>query len=415
MARAKSDGAIPSRLRNLGLVRIAVLAVAGLPGAWFAFLLAVSGVTRTTNPQLALTFMPDESTALAARAEELFLAKPEQPSPDVRAMALAALRQQAINPKALRLLGFVADSHGDPVKAEAYMRLAEKLTRRDPGAQLWLVESSARKGDTKQTLVHYDIALRTAPNTQPLLFPQLLGALEDAEIRAALKPYVRAKQSWAAGFMSYANANSKDLPSLTSLYLESGGMVDPKEDRDQRYQLISRLINEKYFSDASRLYRVMPGAAKARLTDIGFDAQDRDGGAGPMGWQILDDPDAGGGFGGDDKGQRANLSVFANSSTTRPVATKLLYLAPGPFLFSARLVALDRGEGGFLRWQMLCPSRESSVPFWTFDTISVSTRVALAIPSDCPVQRIELVVSGGQGQTGLEATIANIAISRRAN
>ena len=415
MARAKSGGAIISRLRNLGLVRIAILTVGGLAGAWLAFLLAASGVTRTTNPQLALTFMPDDSTALAARAEELFLAKPEQPSPDVSAMALAALREQPINPKALRLLGFVADSQGDPVKAKAYMRLAEKLTRRDPGAQLWLIESSARKGDTKQTLVHYDVALRTSPNTQPLLFPQLLGALEDAEIRAALKPYVRAEKSWAAGFIAHAVANSKDLPSLTRLYLDSGGLVDPKEDRDQRYQLISRLINEKYFSDASRLYLAMQGAAKARLTDIGFASLDRDGGAGPMGWQILDDSDAGGGFAGGEKGQRPTLSVFANSSTTRPVATKLMYLAPGSYLFSARLATLDRGDGGFLRWQMLCPSRESGAPFWTFDTISVSTQAALSVPPDCPVQRIDLVVSGGKGQTGLEATIANIAINRRTN
>lgn len=414
MARSRFATAVSGGFGKIGLLRVSLLAIAGLSGAWLAFIVAVSGVTRTTNPQLALTFLPNDSMALAARAEELFLAEPEKPSNQVRELALSALRQQPINPKALRLLGYAAEAAGDTVKAEAYFRQAEKLTRRDPVAQLWLIENAVQKGDTKQALVHYDIALRTSPPIQELLFPNLLAALDDTEIRAALRPYVRAQQGWAAGFLSYANANGKDLPALTSLILESGGLADPVADRSQRFQLMSRLISERYFAEASRLYFRMPGARKERLTDAGFDSLDQDGGSGPMGWQIIDDPDAGGGFAAGESGQRPTLSVFANSSTTRTVATKLLYLVPGSYVFSTKLAAIERGDGGFLRWQLTCASGESAAPLWSFDTISSTVKAQFAVPPQCNAQRLDLIVSGGKGQTGLEATIAAAALSRSA-
>ena len=129
-----------------------------------------------------------------------------------------------------------------------------------------------------------------------------------------------------------------------------------------------------------------------------------------MGWQLLEDPDAGGGFIGNVGDRQTMLSLFANSATTRPVATKLLYLKPGTYLFSARLANLDRGDGGFLRWQLRCPAI-GGAPVWTIDSINVALRAELAVPANCPVQYLDLIASGGKGQTGLEATIASVSVA----
>jgi hypothetical protein len=287
MAKPKILSRLAKTIRKAWTFRIGLLLLLGLVGAWFAFALAVSGVTRTKNPQIALSFIPNESTALAARADQLFFANPSKPPKEARELALTSLRQQALNARALRLLGYYADAQGDNLKADALVRQAAKLSRREAGAQLWLIEANARKGDTEQTLVHYDIVLRTKPDTQILLFPRLLAAIEDADVRAALKPYIRKERGWAGGFLFYANGNSKNLPALVDLIAETGGIPDRESAHNQELGLLSRLVTEKYFSDARRLYLQMDAAKAARLTSAAFDPSDRGGRFGPMGWQMI--------------------------------------------------------------------------------------------------------------------------------
>lgn len=410
MARPKKPNALLASLRSVGIARILILVVLGLVGAWFAAALAISGVARIKAPQAAILAVPNESTALAARADQIFFANPKSPPRAVELLARRAIENQPINAKALRILGYVADAKGDTEMAEKYVRMAAKLSRREPGAQLWLIEAYARKGDVAQTLIHYDIVLRTKPETQTILFPRLVNAIDDREIRTALTPYIRGKNGWAADFLFFANANSKNLPVLVDLILETGGLVDAESARSQELSLLSRLVVESYFDDALRLYVQMPETKPARLTSAAFDSSDRDARFGRMGWQLHDDPDAGGGFSGRNRDEKTMLSVFANSATTRPVATKLLYLKPGKYLFSARLANLDRGDGGFLRWQLRCPAI-GGAPIWTIDSINSSLRAELIVPANCPVQFLDLIASGGKGQTGLEATIASVSVS----
>jgi hypothetical protein len=236
-----------------------------------------------------------------------------------------------------------------------------------------------------------------------------LNAIEDQDIRTALKPYIRAENGWGSSFLFYANASSKNLPVLTDLVVETGGLVDAESAKSQELGLLGRLVGEKYFADARRLFLQMPGAKPARMTSAALDASDRNAQFGPMGWQLIDDPDAGGGFTGKAGDKRVTLSLFANSGTTRPVATKLLYLRPGSYLFSVRLSNLDRGEGGFLRWQLRCPSDASGAPLWTIDSINASLRATFSVPANCPVQFVDLIASGGKGQTGLEATVSSVS------
>jgi hypothetical protein len=75
-----------------------------------------------------------------------------------------------------------------------------------------------------------------------------------------------------------------------------------------------------------------------------------------------------------------------------------------------RLSNLDRGDGGFLRWQLRCPAIPAA-PIWTIDSINASLRASFSIPANCPAQFLDLIASGGKGQTGLEATVASVAIT----
>ncbi len=408
--RQRKSFAILDAIKATGAIRIATFSFLGIVGAWFAFALAVSGVTRIKAPAAALAVMPGESVALASRADQLFLANPQNPPLEVKRLALKGLESQPINPKALRLLGYIEDAGGNSKKAEAYVRMAAKLSRREAGAQLWLIEASAREGDIRQTLVHYDIALRTKPDTQNMLFPRLVNAIEDPEIRAALKPYIRSENGWGANFLSVAISTSKDLSALTRLILETGGLSDPDEARTQEVALIGRLVSERYFGEARQIFLQMPGAQATKLSSTAFSSSDRDARFGAIGWQAINDPDAGGGF--SDNGKRIALSVFANSSTTRPVAIKLLYLKPSNYILDVRISNIDRGNGGFLRWELRCPDAGGGKILWSVDSITASLMARFNIPAGCPVQYLNLIASGGNGQTGLEATISSVTISQ---
>ncbi|MFD1766080.1 tetratricopeptide repeat protein [Sphingorhabdus buctiana] len=412
MRRSNKRSRFIKLLNSIGIVRLLLVLVAGIGGSSLIFALTVSGVTRIKNPQLALMFVPTDSSALAARADQLLFSSLKKPAPEVRSFARAALIQQAINPKALRVLGYYADAQGDAVAAETLVRYSARLSRRETGAQLWLIEASARRNDTQQALKHYDIVLRTKPEVQSLLFPRLVSAIEEPEVRAALIPYIKNGSSWTIPFLFYANANSGNLNVVVDLVLESGGLADVDAAKSQILGLLERLVKAEQFTEARRLYMGLPGSNPTKLKSVEFSNSDRTGEFGAIGWLLVVDPDAGGQFIESNAGDRPRLAIFANASTTRTVASKLLYLSPGDYQFDARVTPIDRGYGGSIRWQLRCAAKRSGTEIWTFDVVDATARDALTIPSNCPVQFLDLIASGGNGQTGLEAIISSVRVIR---
>ncbi len=410
MSKRRKPNKFSAYFREMNPVRGALILSGGIALSWLSFGLAVSGVTRTNNAETALQFIGNDPIALASRADQIFTANPEAPARLVKTMALAAIREQAINPSALRVLGYYTDAQENPKEAERLILKSAEFSRREFGSQLWLIEASVRKNDVKQALVHYDYALRTRPDSHALLFPTLVSALDDESIRAALKPYIRGKNGWAAAFLNFANGNSQNLPALVDLMVSTGGLPDEEAAKPQELALLSRLVAERFFKEARHLYMQIPDASSARLVSSAFDKTDSEGGHGAIGWQVIDDPDAGGSFSGKAPNSQMELMVFANSSTTRELASKLLYLMPGPYKFRVELKSLNRGDGGFLRWEFRCLSTPNAAPTWSLDSISMRNQATFDVQEACPVQRLTLVASGGKGQTGLEATIKDVAL-----
>jgi hypothetical protein len=410
--RSKKENRRLNALKQISMVRVGGVVVMAFVGGALSFALAVSGVVRTKNPQAALAIMPTESTALAARADQLLFANPTKLSPAITNLARQALIQQSANAKAVRLLGYVADMKGDSQRALALIKMSERLSRRDVGAQMWLIEHHARANDTVETLQHYDIVLTTTPNTQPILFPRLSNAIGEASIRTALMPYIRQERGWANAFLTYAINDKKALTSTVALVSEARKLPGSENSRSQLITLLGRLVAENRFEDARLIYGLVPGAKQARLIDPAFDDSDRDTNFGIMGWSVLNEPDAGGGFSTQKSDVKPSLSIYANSGNTRVVATKLLYLQPGKYQLLIKLSRLERGDGGYLQFRLRCPAQTPSTPFWI---LGLSTKFAsspLPIPGDCQVQLLEIVASGGKGQLGMEAVVDSIAISR---
>lgn len=414
MVRRRNESRLSSALKRAGNVRILIAITIAIGGGWLSVLLAVSGVTRTKNPEIAIKVVPIESNALANRADHIFFKNSTKPSSTVTQLARKALEQQAINPKAVRLLGYAADAKGDKLRALALVKMAERLSRREPGAQLWQIEHYAQANDNKKTLHHYDILLTTKPDTHALLFPRLSNAIEDASVRAALIPYLKQKKQWMNEFLWHSINNDKKLSNVVNLIVESSGLSrDDENALAQQLTLLGRLVSEKQFDEARRIYTLMPNADVTLLANPAFVDLDREARFGVMGWQIHDDPNAGGVFAGEkDQGPPA-LTIFTNPSTTRTVASRLMYLRPGSYLFRAKLSRLQRGDGGYIRIQMRCPTNSGEAPVWVYQLDRGRLPAPLEVPTSCPVQFLDIVGSGGVGQIGMEADIHSIAIVRK--
>ena len=416
MARKAKENRFLGAVKAIGPIRIVLCLLLAIVGSLLAVALTISGITRYKNPQAALLMMPGDSIALAARADQLLAANPTAPPPQAVRFSVRALQEQALNAKAIRILGFAADAKGERLRALALIQLAERLSRRETGAQLWLIEYHAQANDTVKTIKHYDILLKTKPDTQGLLFPRLSNAIADAPVRAALLPHVRQNKVWTSSFLWHAISNDKHLSNIVNLIAENGGFpknrAGDNTSREQEKRLLTRLVAENRFADARRIYALVPGADPALLTNPAFADTDRDGRFGVMGWQIVDDPNAGGGF-STKKGQgRPLLSIFANSATTRPVASRLLYLQPGGYRLSVAFEQFERGDGGYVQFRMRCPQSEAGAPLWTFDVAPGRGQGQFDVPSDCPVQFLDIIASGGEGQLGLEAVIRSVTIGQ---
>lgn len=412
MNKKKATSGVKAMIANIGIVRILGLTLIAAVGSWLSFSLALSGIMRNKNPAVALKFVPGESNALAARADHMYFADTKNPPTGGRALAVDAIRQQAINARALRVLGYYEEAIGEKKAVESLIRESAHLSRREPGAQLWLIDASVRQGNPQEALSHYDILLRTKPSSQNILFDRLIAAIEFPQIRSGLKPYFRSQATWPVQFLAYATTNSKNLPALVDLLIATGGLNDSPIVREQYRVLLLNLADKGHYFDVRRFYLGLLKADAALLTDPRFTTADVNGKYGPVGWTLGTEADAGGGFSQRSKDASPVMTVFADTSATRRVATRLLFLKPGAYTFAATLADVHTGEGGFIRWDMLCPTKQTQASIWTKDSVAdgaISARIQIS--ADCPVQQLNLIVAGGSAKTGTEATITSVKLT----
>ncbi len=386
--------------------------------AWLSFIHAVANITWQQNPDVALRFVPNHPLALSRKADELF-SQSQSPATlkKVEAMAKESLRGGALNPVAIRLLGYVAEVRGDRKKARELMLLSQKVSRRDFGTQLWLIEDAVERGDKKQALYHYNIALRTTPRSFDLLIPTLIGALDDPEVRSGLVPYVKEAPDWLPTFLNQAISTATDPKNVADVLMRSGRLPDRPEYTAISNQLLSVLAAKSEFFVFQRYYLSLAGAQKQALYTAGLNRSTVNIAYPPAGWQVTDSAVIGGSFSAFDKSGAAQLSAFAQSGERGELMRKYLFLEPGNYEFSANYQAESDTSDAEIRWEMQCLSASANISKW-INTTSVkqgpsAAAQAFSLGSECKYQLLTLQLAGGSNQLGMEFTLQSVSIKRR--
>lgn len=386
--------------------------------AWLSFIHAVANVTWQQNPDMALSYVPDHPLALSRKADELFAEKQDQATlAKVEAMAKESLRGGALNPVAIRLLGYVADVRGDREKARELMLLSHKVSRRDFGTQLWLIEDAVARGEKKKALYHYDIAMRTTPSSHAILFPTLAGALSDPEVRVALAPRIKAAPQWLPAFLAQATSTIENPANLADVLVKAGGL--PNNDGYWGYSnsLLAQLAAKGQFPAFRQYYLSLRGTNVATFASVALTKDTVNLRYPVAGWQITENPAFGGTFSQAGNDGRHSLSAFAGTGERGELMRKYAFFKPGNYRFIARHNSQAAAADAEVKWELLCVSATGNVGKWAVATpVRQGTFVAeqdFMIGTECPNQLLMLQVAGGSGQLGAEFTVSSVEIKRR--
>ena len=397
-------------------VKIVVITVATLYLAWLSFIHAVANITWDRNPDIALQYVPDHPLALSRKADELFAAKQDPATlAKVEAMAKQSLRGGALNPVAIRLLGYVADVRGDSKKARELMLLSHKVSRRDFGTQLWLIEDAVARNDKKTALYHYDIAMRTTPSSFPILFPTLTGALNDPEVRVALAPIVRQAPVWLPAYLGDAINTIENPANLADVLMKAGGLPDEENYRVMSNALLGQLAAKNRFPAFRQYYLSLKGNKPAAFQSASLTKDTVNLRYPAMGWQVVENVGIGGSFSQPDSKGRFSLSAFAGSGERGEVMRKILFLEPGSYRFQARYSALEAVSDADVRWDMQCLKPGGNVSKWFVDGSvrkgNFVQTLDFTISNDCRAQLLVLQAAGGSSQLGSEFTLRSVDVT----
>jgi tetratricopeptide (TPR) repeat protein len=275
------------------------------------------------------------------------------------AMASRAVAAHPFEGRALRLLGAVAEQHGDRDRAHALMRLAVATAPRDSAAQFWLAINALIDKDLDGALQRLDRLLRFEPGTYRDVFPILATIALNPIGVDPLSTYLAADVPWRPGLMGglvAEAASSTDVARLYRAIVKAGGEISEGE----LDLLANRLLTRREWPQLRKLILARaPDSATRLLHDGEFDGVGR----GPLlGWSVGKVP------GADvlmatpaDAGNRALRLVFHDRRVPFRHVSQTLLLQPGQYQFSGRTRLEDLRTALGLGWNLTCIESNASL------------------------------------------------------
>ena len=331
--------------RVFGLVTVSLFL------AWLVGIRGYADYLAGPAPERALALNSTQPEALLAKAELALVARRYA---DAERLASLALRAAPMSGPALRVLGAVAEVHGDSHKAMALIEQAVATTPRDTAGQFWLAINALANRDLPGCLQRLDRLLRIEPEVARDAFPVLATIAVSPAGVADMAKVLAPDPPWRAGFMSDLIAQAPSVIDVLRLFrgiTAAGGSVMALESD----RLAARMSAAGDWRRLRKLIAETAGsvAASELIHDGAFDGRGR----GPLlGWDIgrVSGADA---LIGDDPQRAGNrvlhLAFYGRRVPFRHVS-QLLLLRPGRYQLSGRvrLSGLETSQG--LVWTVSC-------------------------------------------------------------
>ncbi len=404
---------------RLNIARLALVTALGIGLAIASGLQAFASISEARGQDSASGFRPWVGEAPAYDADHLLAgASDAKTMAAVRQLARDSLLAQAVNARAIRLLGLTEAAVGRQGVATDLVNLSTTLSRRDIGAQLWLINRYASTDDLGAALQHYDTALRTNAEVYATLFPVLTHGIENEQIQARFLTDIQPDAPWLGSFYDYAIAQSPHPEVFARMALRARGFPASVPPLKRERAVLAQLVGKGMFAEAHGLFAGLQGFDHRVASSTAFEGLGADGQSGVMGWQTFSTPAIGGSFVGGSAGAAARLQVFATSGERALVARKILYIKAGTYTFQPVYVDVGGAGGASASWQLQCLRAGAMTSEWIRDdkaSVLLAQPIASAttIQPGCDAHYLDLNVAGGANQSGSQFSVASVLFKPR--
>lgn len=368
----------------------------------YAYVIRRSAVERAHN----LAGNDGRITALAA--QKVLTELGARGGAKAAALAREALRSDPTAVVAASTLGLSSQAEGLSQQARRWFVYAASLSRRDLQAQLWLIEDAVPRGDVSGALHHYDIALRTSTSAPELLYPVLVAAIENPEVRRQLARTLAGRPVWGAGFLLYASGNALDLRAMAALFgdLHGRGVTVPGEA--QAYA-VDRLVRKGDLDLGWRYYAAIRHEKdRNRSRDPYFKMELPY--PSTLDWKPVMDSEIAASL---QRGERRGLFDFTGPPNIGgAMLRQTQLLSVGSYVLMGRGANIDLPEGASPYWSLACANGRElgrvTVPNSDRNGGAFSGR--FVVPAGCPAQTLTLVARPVNNQTGLSGQIEALTL-----
>lgn len=328
------------------------------------------------------------------------LARSPEGRAEVERDALQRLAVEPLSARALRQLGSMRALAGEDESADRLHSLAEEVSRRDLGTQLWLIERASQQGDLGAALRHYDVALTVEPGSGELLFPVLAAAIEDDAVRTGLVPYVRADRPWVRSFLAKALVEAP--PAAVA------DLVTVASDRARKAvsaPLLARLVDEGDFATARRLLRSLGVPLALAVDDTSTDPR-----LGPFAWTLARSD------GVDVVRDGDGMLIRVRSGASGLAARRTLLLPPGSYRLGYSVRSVSGATGASLKMEARCLGEPLSAAkpeaIMRATDAGAAASHDLYLPPGCGALALAFHALGGDGQQEEVLRLDRLALDR---
>lgn len=378
------------RSKSEWCVRIG-LALAAMGLGYISVTYAFAYIIRGTSPVRAHALAPRDGRITALLSE--LMSGPKAGRIDrLRSDELArqALRQDATAISAVATLIINAQIRNDSVQARYIFAYANKLSRRDLRTRLWAIEDAVERGDIKNALYQYDIALRTSRLAADLLFPILAVAIADPEIRQALISRLSKEPAWSGPFVMYLADNAQDTISVAALF-EGLAKVGNGPPEVSRAVLIRRLTEQGRFDAAWKFYAsIMPEISRQKSRNPKFETEVTY--PSVFDWVSIENDGIDATF--QIEGKQRVFYFTAPPGAGGPVLRQMQVLPPGNYMLESHAADITKSAGNQIYWVLTCieSAEIGRVPVVFDSSMNGKFSGLLHVPKGCSAQYLTLII-----------------------
>lgn len=355
-----------------------------------AFQNAAASYFAAKAPAIALRLDSDNTLALGRALAPLMSGAGERkPLPTGQRDRLAnALRDEPVSKIGMAVFGLDADRRKDP-NAARIMRLAERVSRREPATQVWLVAEAARNNDLAEAILHSDRALSVSLAASGTLFPALAKSLSSPIIDDHLVPLIRRDRAWVDDFVIFATAKVDSVEDLARVLRKVGPLPKSLQLPVIQHQILERFIVDGDVTGARAFAIDVMKAPRAAVETFAISPATVDQTYTPLTWRTPNANEVASAF-----TRKGGVEILAPSNASGVVLERTLALKSGPYDLDAVVEYPQAGSPMQLRWSAECLDGANRGGVWQ-QALPVRPsgshfRTTLMVPPGCSSVRLAL-------------------------